>query len=305
MLTGQWPGRPTVKYDRRMELPTIAWLAALLAGSTTALATPAQQATPPAIAAVSSGTLHLKGLIWAPAGTGPFPAVLFNHGRGDGPQQQTSTLTITAAANVLGPVFAKHGYVFLYLFRRGEGLSADQGSFIGELLDRAEIAGGAQARMHQQYQLLTTDHLQDGLAGLQYLKSLRMVDANRVAVAGHSFGGQITLLEAERDPTVRAVITFGAAANSWNKSAEIRSSMLSTIGAVAAPVLIMHAANDYSTAPGLALAEERARLSKPCVLKIYPPVGRSASAGHNFIYSDVGLWEDDVFRFLDEHLKAH
>jgi dipeptidyl aminopeptidase/acylaminoacyl peptidase len=46
-----------------------------------------------------------------------------------------------------------------------------------------------------------------------YLKNLRIVGSHRIAVVGHSFGGQITLLEAEHDPTVRAVVTFGAAAN--------------------------------------------------------------------------------------------
>jgi hypothetical protein len=29
--------------------------------------------------------------------------------------------TLAAAAEVLGPVFARHGYVFLFPFRRGEG----------------------------------------------------------------------------------------------------------------------------------------------------------------------------------------
>ena len=71
---------------------------------------------------IRSGTLHLKGYLWEPSGTGPFPAVLFNHGRSDGPQQHTRDLTITAAARTLGPVFVQHGYVFLYPFRRGEGL---------------------------------------------------------------------------------------------------------------------------------------------------------------------------------------
>jgi carboxymethylenebutenolidase len=95
---------------------------------------------------ISSGALHLKAYLWKPSGPGPFPAVLFNHGRSDTPQQHTRTLTITAAAQILGPVFVKHGYVFLFPFRRGEGLSADQGAFIGDLRQREEIAKGEEAR---------------------------------------------------------------------------------------------------------------------------------------------------------------
>lgn len=39
-----------------------------------------QQAVAPQI--VPSDTIHLKGYLWKPAGRGPFPAVLFNHGSG-------------------------------------------------------------------------------------------------------------------------------------------------------------------------------------------------------------------------------
>jgi dienelactone hydrolase len=252
---------------------------------------------------IPDGTLRLKAFLWKPAGPEPFPAVLFNHGRSDTPQQHTRTLTITAAAQILGPVFAKHGYVFLFPFRRGEGLSADQGVFIGDLRQRAEIAEGEEARDHLNFVLMTTDHLDDGTAALSFLKTLREVDAHRIAVAGHSFGSQLTLLEAARDPAVRAAVTFSGAAKSWSSSEELRALMLATVRTIRVPVLLLQAANDYSVAPGRAIAGELARLSKAHVLKIYPSVGETASDGHNFLYTNVGLWEDDVFRFLDEHVK--
>jgi acetyl esterase/lipase len=112
--------------------------------------------------------------------------------------------------------------VFLCPFRRGEGPSADQGQFTGDLLQREEAAKGLEARRHLQLVLMTTDHLQDALAALSFLKSLPDVDARRVAVAGHSFGDQLTLLEASRDRTLRAAVTFGAAAGSWDGSPELR-----------------------------------------------------------------------------------
>lgn len=78
------------------------------------------QTIAPQTVEIASGNLHLKAYLWKPVGLGPFPAVLFNHGRSNGPQQHTHKLTITEAAQILGPVFVKHGYVFLYLFRRGK-----------------------------------------------------------------------------------------------------------------------------------------------------------------------------------------
>ena len=248
-------------------------LALILAGVSDAQTTPRLNA--PQIVDIPSGNLRLKAYLWTPSGRGPFPAVLFNHGRSDTPQQhwQQRALTLTAAADVVGPVFARHGYVLLFPFRRGEGLSADQGQFVGDLLQQEENAHGIDARMHLQVTLLTTDHLNDGLASLSFLRNLRQVDVHRIALVGHSFGSQLTLLEAERDSSVRAAVTFGAAAGSWDRSEEVRSRMLAVVDRITVPVLFLHAANDYSVTPGKALAGEMTRLSKPCVLKIYPSIG--------------------------------
>lgn len=70
-----------------------------------------------------------------------------------------------------------------------------------------------------------------------------------------------------------------------------------------APIMLIQAANDYSTAPSKDLADELRRLHKSYVLKIYPSVGQTSEQGHNFIYRGIPQWERDVFRFLDEHVK--
>ena len=256
---------------------------------------------------ILSGSLRLKGLLWKPQGLGPFPAVVFNHGRSDTPQLHSRPLDlrIEDAAEVLGPVFVRHGFVFLYPFRRGEGLSADQGQFIGDLLDREEKARGPEARNHLRTVLMTTDHLQDALAALTFLKGISYIDPRRVAVAGHSFGGGLTLLEASRDSTVAAAVTFGAAAGSWEGSPELRDLLLKSLHTVAVPVMMIQAENDYSLAPSKAMDEELSRLSKPHVRKIYPAFGQTPSEGHNFLYYYVPLWEQDVFAFLDANLKRH
>ena len=67
--------------------------------------------------------------------------------------------------------------------------------------------------------------------------------------------------------------------------------------------MLIQAANDYNTAPSYALADELAHLHKPYLLKIYPPVGKTSEEGHNFLYLAIPKWEDDVFGFLDEHVK--
>lgn len=165
-----------------------------------ALAT--DQTTPlvPITVIVPNGKLHLKAFLWKPAGPGPFPAVLFCHGSGGADADHTADLAITEAAEKLAPLFLKHGYAFLYLFRRGQGLSADQGPFMQDILQREETAKGKESRQHLQFVLATTDHLDDVIAGLTFLKATPGIDPKRVAIMGHSFGGQLTLLAAERAP---------------------------------------------------------------------------------------------------------
>ena len=77
---------------------------------------------------VRSGAITLRGLLWRPNGRGHFPAVLLNHGSGRTREDLERLGPYERKADVLGPLFVRHGYVFLYLFRRGVGLSVGQGT---------------------------------------------------------------------------------------------------------------------------------------------------------------------------------
>jgi carboxymethylenebutenolidase len=285
-----------------MKTPCLLLLLLLLSGVT--LGGPLQLPAPQTVE-IASGRLRLKAMLWIPDGTGPFPAVLFSHGSGGADADHTAGLPMTDAAETLGAIFTKHGYAFLYPFRRGHGPSADQGPFMQDLLQREEAARGKEARQHLQFILATTDHLDDVLAALSFLETAPRIDAHRLALSGHSFGGQLTLLAAERDSTVRAVVTFAAAAGSWDRSPELRERLLTAVRKTAAPIMLIHAENDYSTAAGQALAEELERQHRPHVLKIYPRVGQTPEDGHNMLYEAIPEWEGDVFKFLDQHVKSH
>jgi carboxymethylenebutenolidase len=278
-------------------------LAFLFALTSAALGIDQQVSDAPETVVVPSGKLRLKAFLWKPTEPGPFPAVLFCHGSGDADVGHIAGLPITDAAERLAPLFLKHGYAFLYLFRRGQGLSADQGPFMQDILQHEEATKGKEARQHLQLMLLTTDHLDDVIAALSFLKAAPAIDARRIAIAGHSFGGQLALLAAERDNTVRAVVTFAAAANSWEHSPELRDRLLAAADKTTAPILLIQAVNDYSTAPGYALADELEHRHKPHLLKIYPSIGKTPEDGHNFLYLSMSQWENDVLRFLDKLVK--
>jgi len=124
-----------------------------------------------------------------------------------------------------------------------------------------------------------------------------------VGLIGHSFGGSLTFLMAARVPDLSAVVIFSCAGYSWDRSAELRERLLAAAPDVEAPVFLIHAANDYSTAPGIALDARLGQLGKRHRLKIYPPIGKTAEDGHAFPLLGVSIWEPDVFEFLREYMQ--
>jgi len=261
------------------------------------------RAAEPDTVLVRSGDLELRALLWRPQGRGPFPAVLFNHGSGHAVAADASGRPDQRHPELLGPVFTKHGYAFLYLFRRGDGLSRGQGVPSGDRMDSAFLAGGEEARNLVQQELLENDELGDALAGLAYLRTLPEVDSRRIAVMGHSFGGSLTLLLAERDTMVRAAVLFSAAGYSFDRSPQLRRRLMTAVDNMTAAAFFVNARNDYSLSAARALTAELTRLGKPSLSKVYASVGRTPHDGHDFVHLGVSTWEPDVFAFLDERTR--
>lgn len=269
----------------------------------TFIAAAGQAFADPESVVVHSGSATLHAMIWRPHGPGPFPAILLNHGSGRTHDELERLGPYERNAETLGPVFARHGYVFLYVFRRGVGPSTDQGENAVELLHREYAAHGDQGRNALQLQLLEGRELADARSALNFLRKLPYVDAQNVAVVGHSFGGSLTVLLAEGEPKLRAVVIFSGAGYSFDRSPELRARLLAAIDKITAPVFFIHAENDYSLSSGKALDARRELLGKPHRLKIYPPMGSTADEGHDFLHLGVNIWEPDVFAFLDENLR--
>src|SRR5581483_7920261 len=73
----------------------------------------------------NSGGLQLHGFLWRPSGSGPFPAILWNHGSEKRPGSQPR----------LARFYTQKSYVFFVPHRRGQGRSP--GNYIQDLIAQA------------------------------------------------------------------------------------------------------------------------------------------------------------------------
>jgi len=239
----------------------------------------------------SSGDLSLKGVVWRPPGEGPHPAVLFNHGSG-----QDYTDQIAA----LGPVFVARGYIMFWPYRRGHGLSADQGKWVGDQLDAAEAEGGVELWSSVMADLLRGPHLADQTAALDWLMAQPEVDTKRVYVVGNSFGGIQTVLMAAQTDRVRAAVDFAGAALTWAHSPDLRMAMTEAAENAQVPLMFVQAENDRDTSPSRELAAAMEEAGKIYRIHIFPTFGETEQDGHSFGYFGADIWGEAVFNFFAE-----
>jgi dienelactone hydrolase len=243
-----------------------------------------------------SGQLELGGYVYKPAGPGPFPAVLYNHGSAGG-------YLNNQAFDAIGPMFVEHGWAFFAPYRRGQGLSADAGPYIMDEIQAGVARGGLSAGAEVLTRLLATDHLDDQMAALAWLQEQPFVRKGAIAAMGNSFGGIETVLGAARGGYCAAVDAAGGA-ESWNDAPDLRSLLTRSVETAAPPILFLQAENDVTVEPSRTLFAARQSAGLPAELRIYPAFGSSSRDGHSFPYRGVDVWKADVLSFLDRNCQG-
>lgn len=241
--------------------------------------------------AFNSGDKILHGFLYRPAGAGPFPAVLYNHGSAPG-------MLNKQAFDLIGPLFTARGWAFFAPYRRGQGTSSDAGPYVIDEIEAARARGGQALASQTLVRLLSQEQLQDQMAGLAWLRKQSFVLPTQIAVAGNSFGGIEAVLGAEKGGYCAAVDADGGA-ESWEGAPDLQHLMLDAVQNAQAPILFFQAENDYSLAPSRTLYAAMEKLNKPAEIRIYPPYGETAAAGHSFGYRGADVWIDDVERFIN------
>jgi len=259
----------------------IAFVAIAAAGEGVAQSKPEEVVFP-------SGGRQLHGFLWKPEGSGPFRAIVWNHGSEKLPGSQPA----------LASFYTAHSYVVFVPHRRGQGRSP--GDYIQDQIAQAPPRERAQRMVD-----LQQAEVDDVIAGLNYLKSLPFVDATRIAISGCSYGGIQTLLAGERDLGVKALVPFAPGAMSWEQNQPLQDRLMRAVELAKAPVFLLQAENDYSLGPSHALSKEASKKHKEFQSKIYPAFGSSHQDGHwGFCSSATDVWGADVLAFLEAQMKA-
>ena len=234
----------------------------------------------------------LVGVVFKPEGPGPFPGLVWNHGSEKDPDAGPQFDAVAA-------IFVPAGYAVFAPVRRGHGDS--EGPYIEQELQRQR---GAE-RNRLQVRLLEGAQLDDQLAGLAFFKGLPYVDANRLVVAGCSYGGIQTLLAAERGAGYKAAVALSPAGLSWAGNPPLQDRLILATQRIEIPVFLLQPPRDASLEPTRVLGREFQRLGKPYRAKIYPSDIPEDLQTHCFggIARGGRVWAADVLDFLAESVR--
>lgn len=209
-------------------------------------------------------------LLCRPAGSGPFPAVVFNHGSVVDMYGWPGARTEGYFLDTVCQAFAQDGYLTFAPIRE-------------------KRAQGKNATVYREI------YGQVVSSALDHVKTLPEVDASRIVLAGFSMGGFTSFKVALERQDLKALVLLAPATVHG-----LLGSVAKKAGALSAPVLLLTEAHDARhILEGAALLERAFQTHK----KEARVIRYDRGGGHELFYN-VGYYWEDVRTFLREHLGA-
>lgn len=239
-----------------------------------------------------SGKLKIEAYLYRPAGRGPFPLIIYNHGSREFRERVSVPFTY------IGEMLTAANYAVMVPERRGYGKS--DGTSPGD-----DIGSDVGPRLIGRLQAETDDVL----AAVDYLRTVDGIDTSRLGMIGWSLGGIVTMLAISRSDAFKAAIDQAGGSLTWERSAAVREAVTEAARHARAPVFLMVAANDKTTAAIRAVDNVLTDRHWPHETRIYPAFTPSRSfpstAPGHLIFSSEGasIWQHDAIAFLDRYLK--
>ena len=227
---------------------------------------------------------------YRPAGPGPFPLVLINHGM---PRNAAERLEVTGRYREQSLEFVRRGFIVINPVRRGYGKTG--GAF----------AEGNPSCAQPGYLESGLEAARDLLAVIEYARTRTDIDTHRILLVGQSAGGFAALATASLPiDGLRGVISFAGGEGSRGPGDVCAEEQLvDAFGRFAettrVPTMWLYADNDLYFGPDLVrrLVERyRARGGQVD----YRPQAAWGSDGHGFFSSPatIPLWRRDLDTFL-------
>jgi dienelactone hydrolase len=183
-------------------LPTVTVPHTISSGSS-----PSDAATRPAAPNTSnSRNVMLETTVFKPAGAGPFPILILNHGKSLG----NPHLQERARFLVISKEFVKRGYAVVIPMRTGFGRST--GDYVEE---ECNMTANGNIQAH------------DLQSVLNYALQQSWADKSRIIVAGQSYGGLTTMAFGARNfPGVKGLINFAGGLKTSGSDCQWQSSLV-------------------------------------------------------------------------------
>jgi dienelactone hydrolase len=239
--------------------------------------------------------LTLEVVVHKPAGTGPWPTLVFHHGstgNGDNPALFTQTFDSPSVAQA----FTARGWMVLFPQRRGrgasdglydEGFESDRSRY--SCREAPALQGFARA-------------LEDAVAITDAVLARSDVDRARLVVGGHSRGGALALAHAALRPAVyRGVLNFtgGWLGQGCVDALPVSVAIARQAASRRTDSLWLYGSNDpfYSLNDSRAMFDLFVASGGQGQYRSYQRAD-SAASGH-LIHQESALWRDDVARWVD------
>ena len=270
----------------------------------------------------TDGVIKLKGYLYLPGGKSisdsldELPAIIYNHGSGS-----TNHGQIVNHACEMAEYFTSRGFAFFIPHRRGHGDST--GMYVGDFVD-IMAANQSSAAKHAWTLLYLQDQTYEVSRAIDFLSTLKnsakkpVIDMNKVAIMGHSYGGMVTLFNNNLLTTHKAAVDIAGASESWdaydnedgsldNSSASIDVLKAAVRGANK-PIFFFEPKNDVSTRPTIVLSKVAGDADERYQAAIYGPVpldpGETTTDAHSKFVTEqdqVEKWGPAVIEFLARH----
>ena len=242
---------------------------------------------------VNGSNYSLAARVFHPAGVGPFPLVVINHGATVS-QREMRALTLDDTYTEAAQWFAGQGYVVVVALRPGVGTS--QGPYLEttrpcarrDYIDEGRTTAAVEAAI------------------VRSAATLPGVDPKRIVVVGHSAGGfGGTALADQPPPGVLGVISFagGRGGDGHEHICGGQDRLVQAAGvfgrANTLPGLWLYAANDHFFPPPVAHAMFQAYRSGSRPTMTFVDLPAFGDEGHfTFGQADPSVWAEPVSTFL-------